>query len=132
MQDPGNVGAIVRVAEAGGGSGLVAAGGTANPLGWKALRGSMGSALRLPVAVEPATDQAVADARRHGCRLVAMVPRGGQPHGDSDLRGRVAILVGGEGARHRPVPDRHRGCPGDDPDGARRLNRSTPPWRRRC
>ena len=118
VQDPGNVGAIVRVAEAGGASGLVAAGRTANPFGWKALRGSMGSALRLPVAVDPATDHAVADARRHGCRLVAMVPRGGQPHGESDLRGRVAILVGGEGAGIARRADRRRGCAGDDPDGA--------------
>ena len=98
VQDPGNVGAIVRVAEAGGASGLIAAGSTANPFGWKALRGSMGSALRLPVAVNPAPDHAAADARRHGCRLVAMVPRGGQPHVESDLRGPVALLVGGEGA----------------------------------
>ena len=98
VQDPGNIGALVRVAEAGGASGLIAAGSTANPFGWKALRGSMGSALRLPVAVDPAPDQAAADARRHGCRLVAMVPRGGQPHLESDLRGRVAILIGGEGA----------------------------------
>ena len=98
VQDPGNVGAIVRVAEAGGARGFVAAGSTANPFGWKALRGSMGSALRLPVAVDPSTDHAVADARRHGCRLVALVARGGQPHSESDLRGRIAILVGGEGA----------------------------------
>ena len=51
VQDPGNVGAIVRVAEAGGATGVVAAGACADPFGWKALRGSMGSALRLPVAV---------------------------------------------------------------------------------
>jgi TrmH family RNA methyltransferase len=102
VQDPGNVGAIVRVAEAGGASGLIAAGSTADPFGWKALRGSMGSALRLPVVVDPAADHAAADARQHGCRLVAMVPRGGQPHAESDLRGRVAILVGGEGAGVAP------------------------------
>jgi TrmH family RNA methyltransferase len=102
VQDPGNVGAMVRVAEAGGASGVVAAGATADPFGWKAMRGSMGSALRLPIAVEAVTDQAAADARRHGCRLVAMVPRGGQPHVESDLRGPVAILVGGEGAGIAP------------------------------
>jgi TrmH family RNA methyltransferase len=98
VQDPGNIGAIVRVAEAGGATGVVAAGGTANPFGWKALRGSMGSALRLPIAVDPGTDHAAGEARRQGCRLVAMVPRDGQPYLESNLRGRVAILVGGEGA----------------------------------
>src|SRR5580765_2656445 len=50
VQDPGNLGAIARVAEAVGASGLIAAGQCADPLGWKALRGSMGSALRLPIA----------------------------------------------------------------------------------
>ena len=50
VQDPGNIGAIVRVAEAAGGTGLVACGISADPFGWKALRGSMGSAFRLPIA----------------------------------------------------------------------------------
>ncbi|MES1254730.1 MAG: TrmH family RNA methyltransferase, partial [Acidobacteriota bacterium] len=42
VQDPGNLGAIVRVAEAGGATGVVCAGVGADPFGWKALRGSMG------------------------------------------------------------------------------------------
>src|SRR5215510_14349273 len=41
--------AIVRVAEAAGATGVVASGISADPFGWKALRGSMGSTLRLPV-----------------------------------------------------------------------------------
>src|SRR5262249_29064773 len=45
VQDPGNLGAIVRVAEAAGATGVVVAGNSAQPFGWKALRGSMGSAL---------------------------------------------------------------------------------------
>jgi TrmH family RNA methyltransferase len=98
VQDPGNVGAIVRVAEAGGASGMVAAGQSADPFGWKALRGSMGSALRLPVASEPAIDRAVAEARRRGRRIVATVPRGGGLLHDADLHGAVAMLIGGEGA----------------------------------
>ena len=48
VQDPGNVGAIARVAEAAGATGYVVAGQSADPFGWKALRGSMGSVLRLP------------------------------------------------------------------------------------
>jgi RNA methyltransferase, TrmH family len=98
VQDPGNVGAIARVAEAAGASAFVAAGPSADPFGWKALRGSMGSALRLPIAIEPDAAFVVADAKRHGCRLVATVPAGGQRLFDTDLRGAIAILIGSEGA----------------------------------
>jgi TrmH family RNA methyltransferase len=97
IQDPGNVGAMARVAEAGGVTGMVAAGACASPFGWKALRGSMGSALRLPILVQPAPDRAVADARRHGCRIVAAVPRDGRSLFDVSYTGPIAILIGGEG-----------------------------------
>ncbi len=97
VQDPGNLGAIVRVAEAGGATGVVAAGRSADPFGWKALRGSMGSALRVPLAVREDAGQALADARRHGCRIVATVPRGGRSLFDLDLTMPAAVLIGGEG-----------------------------------
>lgn len=97
VQDPGNVGAIARVGEAGGASGMIVAGECADPFGWKALRGSMGSALRLPIAVRPSLDQAVSEARQRRCRVIATVPRHGRSIFDADLRGPVAILVGGEG-----------------------------------
>jgi TrmH family RNA methyltransferase len=92
VQDPGNLGAIVRVAEAGGATGVVAAGAGADPFGWKALRGAMGSALRLPVERVGSLDDAIAAARKRGCRIVATVPRGGTPLGECDLRGPVAVL----------------------------------------
>lgn len=97
VQDPGNVGAIARVAEAAGASGMIASGQSANPFGWKALRGSMGSALRLPIVSGVSTDDAIAGARRHGCRIVATVPRNGPSIFDIDLGGRIAVLIGGEG-----------------------------------
>jgi TrmH family RNA methyltransferase len=97
VQDPGNVGAIARVAEAAGASALVAAGPSADPFGWKALRGSMGSALRIPIAIEPDTSSVVADAKKHGCRLVAAVPTSGQGLFDANLRGAIAIVIGSEG-----------------------------------
>jgi len=103
VQDPGNVGAIVRAAEAAGATGVVAAGASADPFGWKALRGSMGSALRLPVAAEVDADTVVEEARRRGCRIVATVPRDGTQLFDVDLSGPVALLVGGEGAGLPPA-----------------------------
>ena len=50
VQDPGNVGAVIRSADALGATGVIAMGATAHPGGWKALRGAMGSTFRLPVA----------------------------------------------------------------------------------
>lgn len=97
VQDPGNVGAILRVAEAAGATGAVAAGASADPLSWKALRGSMGSALRLPVMTSADVNSAIAAARRHGCRIVATTPRGGRSIFEGAYTGPVAILIGREG-----------------------------------
>src|SRR5712691_9829161 len=117
VQDPGNVGAIIRVAEAAGATGVVAAGASANPFGWKALRGSMGSGLRLPLASGPSPAAAVADAKRRGCRVIATAPRG-----------HLAVRHRSVGAdrrvdrRRRPgagVASARRGRPTrDDPDAA--------------
>jgi TrmH family RNA methyltransferase len=97
VQDPGNVGAIVRVAEAAGATGVVAAGASANPFGWKALRGSMGSALRLPIVAGITAEEAVAEGRRRGCRIVAAEPRNGRSVFDVDLLAATTLLIGGEG-----------------------------------
>jgi TrmH family RNA methyltransferase len=97
VQDPGNIGAMARAAEASGAGGLIAAGASADPWGWKALRGSMGSALRVPIVLDRSVDHAVARARHHGCRIVAAVARGGDSLYTTDLTGPTAVFVGGEG-----------------------------------
>jgi RNA methyltransferase, TrmH family len=102
VQDPGNVGAIVRAGEACGVTGIVAGEGTADPYGWKALRGSMGSTLRVPVAARVPLVEAARAARARGVRLVAAVPRGGEPLRNADLRTPSAVLLGGEGSG---IPD---------------------------
>ena len=97
IQDPGNLGAVIRGAEAAGASGVIVAGASADPFGWKALRGSMGSALRMPIALAQSVEAAVADARRHGAQVIATVPRDGVPLHESSLTGPTALLIGGEG-----------------------------------
>ncbi len=98
VQEPGNVGAVVRAAEAGGATGAVFCGASADPFGWKALRGSMGSVLRLPVAGGAALDDVLAAARAAGLRILATVPRGGSPPDALDLRAPTLLLFGSEGA----------------------------------
>ncbi|MEW6320736.1 MAG: RNA methyltransferase [Acidobacteriota bacterium] len=98
IQDPGNAGALVRAAEAGGATGVVLAGASADPWSWKALRASMGSTFRLPVRRAREAVAACAALRGQGVRLVAAVPHGGVPMHDADLRSALALLVGGEGA----------------------------------
>jgi RNA methyltransferase, TrmH family len=98
IQDAGNVGAIVRAADGCGATGVIAAEGTADPFSWKALRGAMGSTFRLPIAVRQSAPAAVSEFRSRGITVVATVPRQGTPLPACELRGPVAILLGGEGA----------------------------------
>lgn len=98
LQDPGNVGAIVRAAAAFGASGVVAIEASANPFGWKALRGAMGGTFRLPIAARGSLSEVVGSAAELGVRLVAAAPRGGTPLPELDLRKPTAIVLGGEGA----------------------------------
>jgi RNA methyltransferase, TrmH family len=97
VQEPGNAGAIVRAAEACGATGVAFCGASADPFGWKALRGSMGSALRLPVASAASVEDVFSAARRRGVRLAATRPRGGLSPRSIDLTQPVAFVLGGEG-----------------------------------
>ena len=103
VQDPGNVGAVIRAAEACGATGVVCSAATADPFGWKALRGAMGSTFRVPVVSKHDLDHAIAQARARGLRVFATTAREGTPLPDCDLRTPVAILFGSEG---RGLPDR--------------------------
>ena len=103
VQDPGNVGAIVRAAEAGGARAVIVAGASADPFGWKALRGSMGSAFRLTVAVEREPDEALAALRARGWTILATTPRDGRRLYSVDFRHGTAVFLGGEGPGLSPA-----------------------------
>jgi TrmH family RNA methyltransferase len=102
VQDPGNVGAVVRAADALGATGVACLGHSADPSGWKALRGSMGSVFRLPVA-RGETAAALVDARQRGVALVAATTRGGVAPSAVVFERPTMLLLGSEGAG---LPDR--------------------------
>ena len=103
IQNPGNLGALLRTAEAAGATGAYLTDGAADPFSWKALRGSMGSAFRLPHRRRLTTADALARLDAHGVRVVAADPRGALPYDEADLRRPVAILLGPEGAGLAPA-----------------------------
>jgi len=103
VQDPGNVGTIVRSAEAFGATGAIATRGTADPWSPKALRASAGSALRLPLLREMAPAMLLAQLRISKVSIVTATARPGAGPRDRAnlkdcLRGPVAVFVGSEGA----------------------------------
>jgi RNA methyltransferase, TrmH family len=96
LQNPGNVGALLRAAEAAGATGAYLSAGTADPLSWKALRGAMGSAFRLPHFGGLAIEEVLARLRRRGVTTLAAVAKGGERYGAIDMTGPVAFVLGQE------------------------------------
>jgi TrmH family RNA methyltransferase len=97
VQDPGNTGSVIRSADALGATGVATLGRTADPGGWRALRGAMGSTFHLPIA-RGSSAQAIQEARNAGVVVAATVAADGQPVDTVDLRPPLLVLLGNEGA----------------------------------
>jgi TrmH family RNA methyltransferase len=98
LRDPGNVGAVLRSAEAAGATGCLTLQGGADPFREKAVRGSMGSIFRLPVRHGLAAADALAFARRQRLQVVVADGRGAVPHTVVDLRRPTLLVIGAEAA----------------------------------
>ena len=98
IQNPGNVGALLRAAEAAGATGAYLDDGCADTFSWKALRGSMGSAFRLPHLRRVGARETLLRLKNRGLATVAAVASGGTPYEQVDLARPVALVVGNEGA----------------------------------
>jgi RNA methyltransferase, TrmH family len=97
VQDPGNLGTILRSAEAFGAGGVLLGEGTVSPFNPKVIRGSAGSVFRVPLA-RAKLSEVVAGMRKAGIRLVATSSHKGTPLDQTKLGGALAIFIGSEGA----------------------------------
>ena len=97
VQDPGNLGTIIRSAEAFGATGVLVGAGSVSPYNPKVVRASAGSLFRLPVvAVE--FPGVVNTLRSRGLKLLATSSHKGTPIDEADFTGGMVILIGNEGA----------------------------------
>jgi RNA methyltransferase, TrmH family len=97
LQDPGNLGTLLRSSEAFGATGVIALPGTVSQWNAKALRASSGSAFRLPV-ISLDQDECFALLRRHGVRILAATISDGESLRNASLKQPIALLIGNEGS----------------------------------
>ena len=97
LQDPGNLGTIIRSAEAFEAAGVMLGEGTVSPLNGKAVRAAAGSLFRLPV-VRVKIEELLGQLRERGIRRLATAAHKGTPLPQAAMTGPFAIFLGGEGA----------------------------------
>ena len=99
VQDPGNVGTLLRSAAAFGFDGVILSDGCAAPYAPKTLRASMGAAVRLPVIEAEALPPVLAAMRAKGIECLAAALYQSEPLGSApaDYPGGVCIVIGSEG-----------------------------------
>jgi len=98
VQDPGNVGAILRTMDAAAFTGLLIDGKTADPFSPKALRATMGGIFRVPVRAAGSLARDLMGLRARGYGILAGVLGGGPFYSRRPDPERLCLLIGGEGA----------------------------------
>jgi TrmH family RNA methyltransferase len=104
LQDPGNLGTILRSSEAFGSAGIVLGEGTVSPFNSKVVRASAGSVFRLPIvhrqgkSATTKLEEVSEKLRAQGVRLIATSSHKGTPVDQADLKSPAAIFFGNEGS----------------------------------
>ena len=98
LQDPGNLGAVLRIAGATSVSGEICCSGTVDPFNPKVVRASAGALFRVPLVTDVMPAEALGSLAALGYRCWATVPQGGTDYAVANLDGPTAFVLGNEGA----------------------------------
>jgi TrmH family RNA methyltransferase len=98
LQDPGNLGTLIRAADAFGASGVAVLADSTSPFNAKSVRAGAGSHFHLPIASRIPAATFITACRQRGLRLVAADARGKLAPSAAALAGPAAILIGQEAA----------------------------------
>ncbi|MDD3349441.1 MAG: RNA methyltransferase [Eubacteriales bacterium] len=98
LQDPGNVGTILRTADAAGFLGALIVKGSADVYGAKVVRAASGSLFRLPLLFVDSPEDALSLLARFGKQTAATTPYGSQDYYECQIAENTAIVIGNEGA----------------------------------
>ena len=96
VQDPGNMGTIIRTSHAAGANGVILTKGTVDVYNDKTLRSTMGSIFKVPI-IEDDNGEFLLSLKNNGFRLVASSLEGKNNFFEEDLKGKIIIAVGNEG-----------------------------------
>lgn len=96
LQDPGNMGTIIRTADAGGVSGVIATQNSVDVYNPKAIRATMGSIFRVPVVKVEYLNDVLSDLRKNGYQIAATTAKTKTSYLDADYRKPTAFLIGQE------------------------------------
>lgn len=97
LQDPGNIGTIIRTAEAAGYKGIIIVKGTGDVYSPKVVRAAAGSVLRMPMIKAEGPEDVSEFCKEYGKRLIGTSVRNAKPFYQLDLTNNVALVIGNEG-----------------------------------
>lgn len=97
IQDPGNLGTMLRTAEGAGVDGIIMSRDTVDIYNPKVIRSTMGSVYRMPFLYVDDLAAAIARLKREGVNVCAAHLKGKQMYTAADYRSKTAFLIGNEG-----------------------------------
>jgi len=97
VRDPGNLGTIIRTADAAGAAAVIVSGTSVDVFNPKVVRATAGSLFHIPLCVLSTFDDVAREVRQREGTLIASVVRGGEPYRQANYDGLAAIVLGNEG-----------------------------------